>query len=81
MKSWEGNTGGQFHALQDFEVRIEVGEVEREDADDLRGVMEIGKPECRFRILSEAIEDDLHQLEWFTGAIGDRDPQAEPAAL
>lgn len=72
---------GEFNGLENVEVGIEVREVEGEDADDLRGVLKIGEPECGFGILSQAIEDDLHQLEWLSGAIGDRDSEFQSAGL
>ena len=76
MELGQGDAGRQFHSLEDVEIGIEVSEVEREDADDLRRVLKIGEPECGFGVLGEAIKDDLHELEWFSGAIGRGDPQA-----
>src|SRR5579859_6657901 len=66
--------------MDDVVIVIQISEVKREDANDLRAVGEVGQPETGVCILREAVEEDLHEFEGVARAIDYGDVRAEAAA-
>lgn len=80
MKSGKGHARGQFNCLDDVVVAIQIGEVEREDANDLRAVGKMCEPEGSVCVLRKPIKQDLHELKGIASAIDFGDIRAEAAA-
>jgi hypothetical protein len=80
MKRGKGYARGQFNCLDDVVVAIQIGEVEREDANNLRAVGEMREPEAGICVLRKPIKQDLHELKGIASAIDFGDIRAEAAA-